>query len=149
MPFDEFAGESAVGGGADAARIVFENGFAEARRFAQADGARDDGVVNALAEMLPHFADHLLAEIRPAVEHRHHDAADLDASIRAGVADLLDHAHDFHQPFERKKFALDRRQQFVRGGQSIRHQNPNEAGNRQERSKVSSERKVDSVSPAG
>jgi len=33
--------------------------------------------------MLPHFVDHLPAQIGPAVEHGHDNAADLDLIVRA------------------------------------------------------------------
>src|SRR5260370_897640 len=63
--------------------------------------------------MLPHFVHHLLAQIRPTVEHSHDNAADLDLIVRARITHLLDHAHDFDQTFERKILALDRRQDFA------------------------------------
>ncbi len=73
--------------------------------------------------MFAHFRHHLRAQIRSAIEHRHDDARDAHLIVHAGIPDLLHHAHDFNQPFEREKFALNRREQFVGGGERIRHQN--------------------------
>ena len=42
--------------------------------------------------------------------------------IRAAVADLRDDLVDLREPFEREVFALQRDEQFVRGGERIRHQ---------------------------
>src|SRR5262249_13059033 len=52
---DEFFGQGPVGAGAGAGFVVFENGFAEAGRFAQANGARNYRGINLVAEMLAHF----------------------------------------------------------------------------------------------
>src|SRR5207245_11366582 len=73
--------------------------------------------------MLPHFVYDLFAQIRPTVEHGHDNAADLDLIVRARIAHLLDHAHDFDQTFERKILALDRRQDLVSSGKRVGHEN--------------------------
>jgi len=83
MSPDEFTRESAISAGAGAARVVLENRFPEAGRFAQPDRARNDRIVNAPAKMLSHFVDHLPAQIGPAVEHGHDNAPDLDLIVRA------------------------------------------------------------------
>jgi len=73
--------------------------------------------------MLPHFVYDLFAQIRPTVEHGHDNAADLDLIVRARIAHLLNHAHNFDQTFERKILALDRRQYLVGRGQRVGHEN--------------------------
>src|SRR5258708_40339334 len=71
VALDEFAGERAIGRGADAAGVVLEDRFAEARRLAQAHRPRNHRTINALAKMLPYFVDDLFAKICSTVEHRH------------------------------------------------------------------------------
>ena len=72
--------------------------------------------------MLAHVCHHLSAQIRPPIEHRHDDASDLHAIVRAGVPNLLDHAHDLYQPLQREELALDRREQLIRRRERIRHE---------------------------
>ena len=73
--------------------------------------------------MLAHFGHHLCAESGPAVEHRHDDPTQLEPSVRAGIAHLLNEPHNFHQTFQRKILTLYRRQQFIGGCERIAHQN--------------------------
>src|SRR6266540_2453161 len=75
MALDELACEGAIGGCSRASGSVFQDRFAEARRFAQTNAARDDSFINALPEMLAHLRHHLLTKICPTVEHRHDNAA--------------------------------------------------------------------------
>ena len=74
--------------------------------------------------MRANLSHNLRAQLCPAVEHRHDNAADFNLLVRARVAHLLDHAHNFHQSFEREIFALNRSQNLIRGGERIGHQNP-------------------------
>jgi hypothetical protein len=123
MPADEFICERAIRFRAAAVRIVLEDRFREARRFAQAHRARDHRLIHALAEMLPHFGHDLSAEIGARIEHRHHNPRDLHAIVHPGVPDLIHDADDLHEPFQREKLALDRCEQFIRSREGVRHQN--------------------------
>src|SRR5207237_4669717 len=96
---DEFTRESAISAGAGAARVVLENRFPEAGRFAQPDRARNDRIVNATAKMLSHFVDHLPAQIGPAVEHGNDDPTDLVVIVRARIASLFETTYTFDNPF--------------------------------------------------
>src|ERR1700682_1021013 len=58
---EKFFCQRAISECSGAVRIVFENGFAEAGRFAQAHRARNDRIVNALTKMLANFGDDLAA----------------------------------------------------------------------------------------
>src|SRR5205085_12591450 len=93
MSPDEFTRESAISAGAGAARVVLENRFPEAGRFAQPDRARNDRIVNATTKMLSLFVNHLSAQIGPAVEHGHDNPTDLDVIVRARIAHSFDHSH--------------------------------------------------------
>src|SRR6266404_9969292 len=121
MPLEKFLGESAVSSCSHSVWIIFQHRFPETGGFAQSNGARDYGVIHALPKMLAHIRYHLSAQIGAAIEHRHHDAADLELIVRARIPNLLDHAHDFYQTFQREKFALNWREDFVGGGQRIGH----------------------------
>jgi len=73
--------------------------------------------------MLANFCHDLRAQVGAAVKHRHHNAADLDLIVHAGVAHLLHDVNDFYKSFKREILALDRRENFISGGQRIRHEN--------------------------
>jgi len=73
--------------------------------------------------MFSHVGNYLLAKVRPRIEHRHYDPAELETLIRARIEHLLDEPHNFHQSFKRKIFALNRSQQLVRGSERVTHQN--------------------------
>ena len=81
VPLQKFPGERAVSFGAAAARVVFEDAFAETRRFAQANAARDDRIINLRAKMFAHLRHDLRAQLGSAIEHRHQDAAELEPCI--------------------------------------------------------------------
>src|SRR3954453_9968548 len=98
-PREKLSGKRAIRACTNAASVVLERRFSKARRFTQTDAARDDGLINELGEVPPNFADNLRAQVRPAVEHRHDDAANPHARVRAGVANLLDDVHDLNEPF--------------------------------------------------
>src|SRR5437879_12541346 len=89
MSPDKFTRESAISAGAGAARVVLEDRFPEAGRFAQPDRARSDRIVNAPAKMLSHFVDHLPTQIGLAVKHGHDYASDLDLVVRTLTPHLL------------------------------------------------------------
>jgi hypothetical protein len=123
MAPEKLSTQSAIGFGTTAARIIFENAFAEAGCFAQANGARNHGFVHSIAEMFANFSNHLGAQLGSAVEHRHHNAADFELIIRTRIPHLFNYANDFDQTFEREILTLNRSQEFVGRSQSISHQN--------------------------
>ena len=73
--------------------------------------------------MLSHLSDDLRAYFRAAVEHRHNDSADFDLRVGARIAHLLNDPHNFDQAFERKVFALNRSENFIRGSKRVGHEN--------------------------
>jgi hypothetical protein len=83
VALDELTRESTVGFRSRAARSVLQNGFPKARRLAQAHTARDHSAINALAEMLAHLRNHLLAKVCPPVKHRHNNTTKFEALVRA------------------------------------------------------------------
>jgi len=122
MPPQEFLGQRVVGFCAAAVRIVLENTFPKARRFAQPYGPRDDRLINLFAEVFTHFRDHLGAEIRSTIEHRHQDSAQLEFGVGAGSVNVIDEPNDLDQTFERKIFALDRGEEFVGSSKRVGHE---------------------------
>src|SRR4051794_17455394 len=102
MPADKFLRQRPVRSRSRPAGIVLENGFAEAGRFAQTNGPRDDRFVNAFAEVSANIGDHLRAQVRAAVEHGHDNATDLEPVVRAGVADLFDDPDYLYQALQRE-----------------------------------------------
>ena len=121
MTREKLGGECFVGGGAEAGGLVFEDGLAVAGGFGEADAARDDGFEDDFAEVGLDFGDDLRGEVI-AHEHGHEHAADGEVGIRAAVADLLDDLGDFAEAFEGEIFALERNEEFVGGGEGVRHQ---------------------------
>ena len=121
MTVEKLGGERFICGGAEAAGLVFEDGLAVAGGFGEADAAGDDGLENHVAEMRLDFGDDLGGEV-VAHEHGHEHATDGEVGVCATVADLLDDVGDFAQPFEGEIFALERDEEFVRGGKGVGHQ---------------------------
>src|ERR1041384_6587583 len=58
------------------AQVVQHHGLAVTRRFAEADVAWDDGLVDLAGEISVHLFTDLRGHARPPIEHREHDAAD-------------------------------------------------------------------------
>src|SRR5947209_18318423 len=73
--------------------------------------------------MGPNVCHHLATEVRSAIEHRHDNAADLQLGVRARIADLFDDSDNFYETFESEILALNRRQQFIGGGERVGHEN--------------------------
>src|SRR3972149_3277787 len=72
---------SEIGLRALASRIELDRWLAVARRLGEADVARNDGLVHLRAEMLLQIVRDLLGERVARVEHRPHQAVDLDAGV--------------------------------------------------------------------
>src|SRR5262245_11657506 len=66
-----------------AARIVDDDRFAEAWRFAQSNVSWDHGAIDALGEIAPGLVHHLLGEIQTIVVHRQQDTLDLKRRVEA------------------------------------------------------------------
>ena len=92
--------------------IVDQRRQAVARRFGQADVARDHRFEHQLAEARAHVVGDLVGQAVAAVEHRQHDADDAEIGIEA-LLDLLDRLQQLAKPFEREELALQRHQQRV------------------------------------
>src|ERR1700726_327484 len=122
MSLEKFLRESAVSNCSHSVWIIFQNRFSKTGGFAQSHSARDDCPVYTLPKMLTHIRHHLSAQIGATVEHRHHDAADLELIVRARISHLLNHPHDFYEPLEREIFALNRGEDFVGRGQRVGHE---------------------------
>ena len=103
--------------------IVYRNGLAVARRFAQADVARNNRVEHLAAEVFLHFLRHLDGQIRPAVVHRHEQSQEL----QAGIQIVPHHVHGLHelgQPFQRVKLALHGNEDEISRRQGVERQQP-------------------------
>src|SRR5207253_9397178 len=124
LPLDELACESAISIGGSSIGSVLENGFSEARCLTQTHTAGDHCFINTVPEMLTTIGLDLRTKIRPTVEHRHDNTADLEALVRARIAHLLNQPHNFHQPFEGEILALYWGQEFIGSGERIAHQDP-------------------------
>lgn len=105
-PLDDFLREGAVGGGPEAVGLVFENRFAVAWGFAEANGAGNDGVEEVIGEVALDFCDDLSGQIVAHV-HGHQDATDAQVGVGATLIDLSDNVVDFGKAFECKVFALN------------------------------------------
>ena len=120
-------GERAVGARARAVGIVFENRFPEAGRLAQPNRSRNDGVIDAIGKMFPHFRDHLRAQVCPTIKHRHDDSTELEIIVRSRIAHPFNDADDFYQAFEGEVFRIELGARTIRRRrQRIRHENSNE-----------------------
>lgn len=118
----EFLGQHFVGGGAAAVFVVVNDWLAEAGRFSEAGATRNHRLENTFAKMLAHFFHHLVSQLRPAVEHRHHHADELQARVDAVIADLAEDSVDHRDAFQRVIFALQRNQQAVGGGEGVQRE---------------------------
>src|SRR5690606_250165 len=74
---DHFLGQLPVGLGAGARSVVLKNRLTRTRRLAQTHRSRNRGIENLIAQMPPHLVHDLARQIRPNIEHRHHDPAKL------------------------------------------------------------------------
>ena len=98
-------------------------GHAVARRFAEPDVARDDGVVDALQEERADVARDLLSEVRALVVHRHQHAGDVERRIEGG-ADAAQRRDEIGEPFEREVLAVERNQHGVGGDERVEREQP-------------------------
>ena len=83
MTLHELARERTISLRGRSARSVFENRFPKARCLAQPNAPRDYSLINALAKMFSHVGNDLLAQVRPRIEHRHNNPAQLETLVRA------------------------------------------------------------------
>ena len=92
-----------------------------AGRFAQADAAGDNGLIDLAGEVFPQGLLHVFGEARPPVVHGQQQSLQL----QTGVQPLLDQADGVHQVAEALqgvKFALHRHQNPVRRAQGVQGQ---------------------------
>ena len=97
--------------------------FAETRRLGKSRAARNHGFKHARPKLIPHFSDDFVGKFRPTIEHRHHDAEDVEARIDARVAQLAEHAVHHGNAFERVILALQRHQQTVARRKGVQGEN--------------------------
>ena len=107
---------------------MFENGVAEAGRFAKPDGTGDDRLVQHFGEVLPHLLDHLPGKVGAAVVHGHQDAFMPDVGIGSAGANLRGHVQNLGKAFQPEPFALEGGEHFVAGGQGGSHQHAQGGG---------------------
>lgn len=119
--FKELLCQGPIGGGSESIGLVFEDGFAVAGRFSQANRARHDGSEDIFGEMLLNFADNLLGEVVAHI-HCHENATDFEIWIAAKFINLGHNAVDFRKAFQREIFALNGDEQFVRSREGIGHE---------------------------
>src|SRR5207253_6534104 len=92
-------------------------------RLTQSHRAWNHSSIDLCGKMLSHLRDDLCTYFGAAVEHRHDDAANFDLRVGARIAHLLNDPHNFYQAFERKIFALNRSENFIRGSKRVGHEN--------------------------
>ena len=97
--------------------IVDQRRQAVARRFGQADVARDHRLEHDLAEAGADVVGDLGGEVVAPVEHGERDAEDRQLGIEAG-ADPLDRLEQLAEPLEREEFGLQRHQDRIGGDQA-------------------------------
>src|ERR1041384_434458 len=127
LPGEEFPRERHVIARAGGDRLVQEHRLAVARRFAEPDVARDEGLEELLAEVLPDLVDDLVRKPEAAVEHRHEHALDLES----GVELLLHHrdrVQESSQSLEREVLALDGNEDRVGGYQRVEREEAERRG---------------------
>ena len=71
MSLDEKFGGSHVSLGSDTGRVVFKDGSAKARSFAEADGTRDDSGVEGVGQVLLDLLDDLSGKVGATIVHGH------------------------------------------------------------------------------
>ena len=118
---DQLARERHIGAAAGAGVIVDQRRQAMARRFGQADVARNDRFEHQRAEARADIVGDLVGQAVAAVEHGQRDADDAELGIEA-LLDALDRLQQLAQSFEREEFALQRHQQRIGRGQRIERQ---------------------------
>src|SRR5581483_11027070 len=106
------AGQTEISDGPARFAIVKIDRQAVARRFGEADVARDDGAQQLVAEMLDELRRDVVAEIVANVVHRAQQAFDFEVRIEARTH-RLDRVEQARKTFEREIFALDRDQHAV------------------------------------
>ena len=89
-----------------------------ARRLAEPDVARDDGVEDAVLEELADVARDLLPEVRALVVHGHQHAGDVERGIERG-AHAAQRRDEIGESFEREVFAVERDQHGVGGDERV------------------------------
>ena len=96
--------------------------LAETRRLGELGAARNHGFKNFRAEQVADFADDFVGQFRATIEHRHHDAENLQTRIDARVAQLAEHAVHHRDAFERVILALQRHEQTIARGKGVQGQ---------------------------
>jgi len=114
------------------ARVVFKDRFAEAWRFTQTHRSRDDRFVNAFPEMLSHFRDDFGTQFLCDGRTSSSKCADFQVIVLRPSHGLAGPRARSLPTFEREIFALNWSENFIGGSERVRHQKPNEAGNRAE-----------------
>ena len=98
-----------------------------ARRFAEADVARNHGAEDFLLEELPHVVGDLLAEVRAFVDHREEHAIDVERGVERG-ADAAHRADEIGEAFEREVLAVQRNQHGVGGDERVQREQAERRG---------------------
>lgn len=111
------------------------DGSTETGRLAESDGARDDGGVEAIREVFFDLIDDLAGKVGAPIVHGHEDAFMAEVGIGSGALDLSDDVDDFGKTFKAEPFALERCDDFVRGGEGGGHEDA-ERGRRIENADV-------------
>src|SRR5713101_7711533 len=98
--------------------IVAYCGHAVARRFGEPDIARNNSIVNLVAEVLLQLVGNLLRQEIPGIIHGAQQAFDLQPGIEIGVHSF-NRRDQIAQTLERVVFALHRDHHRMRGAQSV------------------------------
>ena len=119
----ELVGERPIREGARRRRSVDVDRLAVARRFGQANAARDHRREDVVPEMRPHLGGNLGGQVRSTVEHRQDRPVDREVRVQV-VADKTDRRQELGQALQRVVLALDRDKGPVGGCQGIDGEQP-------------------------
>src|SRR5450830_461242 len=105
-------GELPVRLGTGGKRVIFQDGFAIAGRFAHAYAPGDDGSEDSLSKMLDEFILDLCRQDSPLVEHGHQDAQQGEIWVQT-LLDQADRSQQVRQSFQCVVLTLDGDNDFV------------------------------------
>ncbi len=123
MALKELVCKSVVRRCGRAVRIVLNDRLAKTWRFAESDGAWNNGFVYQIAVMFLHVFVHLTIEACAGVVHGDDDTGEGETRVRSRVADMFDDPRDLAETFQGIVFALQWDDEFIGGGKGVGHEN--------------------------
>src|SRR5579872_927342 len=114
LTLNDLGGKLQIGLATAAFEIVEKHRLAMRRGFRNPHIARNDRLIDLLAQEAAHIGNDLRGEIVARVIHGEHDAVDHQARVQ-GAPHLIDRREELRQAFEREEFALQRHEHAVGG----------------------------------